>query len=147
MKRLGLEPTPNSGAGWKHKEDGQSEQLIAQLKSTDAKSMRFNLDDFHKLEYNAIVAHKIPLFVMQFIESNDIFILIKPADLPSVAQYLETGVLDIVRNDIALDEQTQQEAKPVKVVKSGSRQGFWAQKEMEKEKEKTTWQKNSKRNR
>ena len=39
MRRLGLEPTKNSGSGWIEKEDGQSEHVICQLKSTDAQSI------------------------------------------------------------------------------------------------------------
>ena len=41
MERLGLEPTPNSGSGWIAKEDGQSDDVICQLKSTDAESISF----------------------------------------------------------------------------------------------------------
>ena len=40
MRSLGLEPTPNSGSGWIVKEDGQTDDLICQLKSTDANSIR-----------------------------------------------------------------------------------------------------------
>lgn len=36
MESLGLKPTKNSGSGWVEKEDGQSDEIICQLKSTDA---------------------------------------------------------------------------------------------------------------
>lgn len=96
MRRLGLEPTEGSGSGWLSKEDGQSEHIIAQLKSTDNESIKVNLKDVHTLEYNAILAHKIPVFMIQFLQSNELFIMVKPADLPSVAKYLKTGSYDII---------------------------------------------------
>lgn len=96
MKRLGLEPTKGSGSGWLDKEDGQSEHIIAQLKSTDNESIKVNLKDVHTLEYNAILSHKIPVFMIQFLQSNELFILVKPADLPSVAKYLKTGNYDVI---------------------------------------------------
>ena len=45
MRSLGLEPTPNSGSGPIWKEDGQSEEVICQLKSTDAESIRIHKKD------------------------------------------------------------------------------------------------------
>ena len=45
MKSLGLTPTKNSGSGWIEKEDGQSEHVICQLKSTDANSIKVNKKD------------------------------------------------------------------------------------------------------
>ena len=47
MESLGLKPTKNSGSGWIEKSDGQSEHVICELKSTDAKSYRLTLEDFH----------------------------------------------------------------------------------------------------
>lgn len=87
MKKLGLKPTKGSGCGWVEKEDGQSENVICQLKSTDHKSISFKLQDFETLEYNANVAHKIPLFALQFIESDDVFILMRPSDLKDLAAH------------------------------------------------------------
>jgi hypothetical protein len=92
MRILGLEPTKNSGAGWIEKEDGQSEFVIAQLKSTDKDSMQIRLKDFTTLEYNATISHKIPIFVIQFIKDDDVYILARPADIPELAQLIETGV-------------------------------------------------------
>lgn len=81
MKSLGLKPTRNSGSGWVEKEDGQSEHVICQLKSTDAKSIRINQHDLHILEYNASVSHKTPVFAVQFIQGNEIWLMVKPEDL------------------------------------------------------------------
>ena len=52
MESLGLKPTKNSGSGWIEKEDGQSDNVICQLKSTDAQSIKVNQKDLRMLEYN-----------------------------------------------------------------------------------------------
>ena len=85
MKQLGLEPTPNSGSGWIVKEDGQSEDLICQLKSTDANSIRINQKDIETLQYNAMVSHKLPVFAIQFLNTNEVFLLIRPEDLQDIS--------------------------------------------------------------
>lgn len=85
MRSLGLEPTPNSGSGWIVKEDGQSEDVICQLKSTDAMSIKINLKDIVTLEYNALVAHKLPVFAIQFLCNNQTYLLVKPEDLQDVS--------------------------------------------------------------
>lgn len=91
MEQLGLEQTLNSGSGWIEKEDGQSECVIAQLKSTDAQSIKVELKDIHTLEYNAEVVHKLPVFVVQFLASGETFLLVRPELLEELAQYLQTG--------------------------------------------------------
>lgn len=88
MRSLGLQPTSNSGSGWVEKEDGQSESVICQLKSTDANSIRLNLDDWNTLEYNAAVSHKLPVFALQFIGTGDVFLAVRPDDLKAVAAAL-----------------------------------------------------------
>ena len=85
MRSLGLEPTTNSGSGWIVKEDGQSEDVICQLKSTDAMSIKINLKDIETLEYNALVAHKLPVFAIQFLCNNQTYLLVKPEDLQDVS--------------------------------------------------------------
>ena len=91
MESLGLKPTKNSGSGWVEKSDGQSDRIICELKSTDAQSYRLKLEDLHKLEYNANVAHKLPVFAVQFLAGNEVFLLVKPELLRDVAEFLETG--------------------------------------------------------
>lgn len=86
MRDLGFKPTAASGSGWLEKEDGQSEFAIAQLKSTDAESIKVNLMDIKVLEHNALVSHKRPVFVIQYLKTNDIFLVIRP----------EKDVLDIL---------------------------------------------------
>ena len=91
MESLGLKPTKNSGSGWIEKEDGQSEHVICQLKSTDAESIRIHKKDLHTLEYNAVVCCKLPVFAIQFIETNEVYLLIKPELLCDAAKFIQTG--------------------------------------------------------
>ena len=91
MKSLGLKPTKNSGSGWIEKEDGQSEDVICQLKSTDAESIRIHKKDLDVLSYNAAVVHKLPVFAIQFLQSNEVYLLVKPELLCEAAKYIETG--------------------------------------------------------
>ena len=81
MESLGFESTPNSGSGWIIKEDGQNEDAICQLKSTDAKSIRIDQKDIEVLEYNALVSHKVPVFAIQFLNTNEVFLLIRPEQM------------------------------------------------------------------
>lgn len=101
MDRLGLEPTPNSGSGWLVKEDGQSESIICQLKSTDKESIGIKKFDLDKLTYNAKVAHKIPIFAIQFIQSGDIYLMVKPEDIDDIARHI--AGLSLERRDGFLD--------------------------------------------
>jgi hypothetical protein len=143
MEQLGLKATKASGAGWIEKEDGYNEHILAQLKSTDAESIKVNLQDIHRLDYNAIVAHKLPLFVIQFLQSNETFLLIRPSDLNSINEYLNTGYVSIIPPDVEV-ETTIKEVGPegAKVIKSSpkNKKAFWQQ----KDKEWKEWQKQRK---
>lgn len=122
MKSLGLEPTPNSGSGWIIKEDGQNEEVICQLKSTDANSIKVNKQDLDRLEYNAAVAHKIPVFAVQFIDSGEVYLLVKPSNIEDVANYIQTGENNS-RYFLGIDESELEttETCPVNVIRSSSR--------------------------
>ena len=91
MKSLGLKPTKNSGSGWIEKEDGQNDYLICQLKSTDAQSIKVNQKDIRTLEKNAMIEHKIPMFAIQFLNTGEVWLMLKPDDLPDAAEYILTG--------------------------------------------------------
>ena len=91
MESLGLKPTKNSGSGWVEKEDGQNDYVICQLKSTDAQSIKVNQSDIRILEKNAMVAHKVPVFAIQFLNTGEVWLMAKPEDFTSVAEYIETG--------------------------------------------------------
>lgn len=94
MKEIGLDPTKNSGSGWIEKADGQSEMLICELKSTEKKSIGVKFADIAKLEEQAIVAGKIPIFAINDLTNDDLFIIIRPEHISSVAKYLKTGKND-----------------------------------------------------
>lgn len=123
MKSLGLNPTKNSGSGWIEKEDGQSENVICQLKSTDAESIRLHKKDFDVLNYNAAVAHKLPVFAIQFIQSNEVYLLVKPDLLQEVAQYIETGEYIDKNSFIGIDlsEHEDMTTTRSRIIKSSSR--------------------------
>lgn len=91
MEALGLQPTPGSGCGWVVKEDGQSDDVICQLKSTDATSIKVAKFDFDKLQYNAAVAKKLPVFAIQFLQSNELYLVVRPEDIQDLTKYLDTG--------------------------------------------------------
>ena len=91
MKSLGLKPTKNSGSGFVEKEDGQNDYVICQLKSTDAQSIKVNQKDIRTLEKNAMIEHKIPLFAIQFLNTGEVWLMIKPEDLQDASEYILTG--------------------------------------------------------
>lgn len=120
MRQLGLQPTKNSGSGWVEKEDGQSEDVICQLKSTDAESIRIHLKDLHTLLYNASVSHKLPVFAIQFLQSNEVYLLIKPEMLADAARYIETGEAPEQFIGIDLSEHEDMTVQGGTVIKSSS---------------------------
>lgn len=65
-----------SGAGWIDKEDGQNDKVLVQLKSTDSSSYKINMLDIKKLEYHAQVSHKVPIFLVQFLQQDKIYAII-----------------------------------------------------------------------
>ena len=115
MEDLGFKPTKNSGAGWIEKEDGVNDYLICQLKSTDAQSIKVNQKDIRILEHNAAVEHKVPVFAIQFLNTNEVWIMCKPEDISDVAQYIETGKTE--RDDF-IDIDDVKSVKVSKVIKS-----------------------------
>lgn len=92
MAQIGLYQVLGSGNGWVAKEDGENENVLCQLKSTDGASISVRKMDVDKLILNAEVERKIPVFAIQFLSSGDLYLLVRPLDLPEVARYLETGV-------------------------------------------------------
>lgn len=106
MESLGMKATKNSGSGWIEKEDGQNDQLICQLKSTDAQSIKVNQKDIRILEYNASVANKVPLFAIQFLNTNEVWLMIKPEDVFNVAEALNGAVIKKQDSLFNVDEST-----------------------------------------
>lgn len=126
MLDLNLQPTPGSGNGWILKEDGQSENIIAQLKSTDFSEISIKLLDIQKLEENAAISHKRPVFVIQFLKTQDIFILVRPE------QDIMNQLHKRIENDrIDLKDSDEQEEKPkIKSVSHKNRDSFYNEKEI-----------------
>lgn len=142
MSALGFKPTVNSGAGWIEKEDGQNDFLIAQLKSTDAASISIKQKDIQILEHNAVITHKVPCFVIQFLNDNSVFVMARPEDLEQVVAYINTGKCEANVSDLITEgyEVTKAINKvQVKTSKAG-RESFWKQKEKEQE----AWKRRSK---
>ena len=122
MKSLGLKPTKNSGSGWVEKEDGISDAVICQLKSTDKESIKLNKRDIDVLNYNAGVCHKMPVFAIQFLQSNEVFLLVKPDMLTDIAKYIETGTYTSQNDFLDLDVSDVEETtvKTKRKIKSSS---------------------------
>ena len=133
MKALGLKPTKNSGSGWIEKEDGQNDYIIAQLKSTDAMSIRVQQKDIAILEQNARVCHKTPCFVIQFLNNGDVFVMARPGDLEQVVEYINTGRCEKPPEPIV--EETTTIRKSNRVIKSSKSMRDKFHEEREK-----TWQ-------
>lgn len=123
MKSLGLTPTKNSGSGWIEKEDGQNEHIICQLKSTDASSISIKKLDLDKLKRNAAITHKLPVFVVQFLESQELFLMIEPKYIQEVAEYIEKGEVQTLNEFIGVDENITSELNsgPCRKIKSSEK--------------------------
>ena len=132
MESLGLKPTKNSGSGWIEKEDGQNDYVICQLKSTDAQSIKVNQKDIRTLEKNAMIEHKIPMFAIQFLNTGEVWLMLKPDDLPDAAEYILTGSIKENRlEQLGIDLETSEDLRAIshKSIKSSgsSRERFHEQ--------------------
>lgn len=110
MDSLGLYHSRDSGSGWKRKGDGRNEAIIAELKTTDKRSMTIHKGDLDKIEQQAMVCGKMPLFVANWLMEyhdplapDDVWLMMKPAHLMAIAKYLRTGELETA----ALEQQIQ----------------------------------------
>lgn len=130
MKELGLKPAKGSGSGWVEKEDGSNDYVIAQLKSTDKESYKLNQIDLQKLEYNALVSSKIPLFLLQFLNNDSRYAIVKLEDIPLLAKYIETGHVEIKETVIELEDEPKQKQHVKKIGSSAkAREKFFKDKE------------------
>lgn len=94
MERLGLNSTKNSGAGWVEKCDGQNELFICELKSTDKESYGLKQKTLQELEYHASVCHKIPIFALQFLNKDEIWIAIKEDEFKEYMEFKKQKQLE-----------------------------------------------------
>lgn len=100
MQRLGFKPTRNSGATWIDKGDGQNEHCICELKSTDNASYRLEQTTLHTLEANAIEAHKLPVFALQFLNVDEVWLAVKETDIEAFKQLIRVSVLEEIESEI-----------------------------------------------
>lgn len=118
MESLGLKQVKGSGNQWdSSKEDGENEYLLCQLKSTDAQSIRVQQVDIRKLEEHAQLSHRTPLFAIQFLNTQEVWLMMKPEDVPFVSEYIKTGKTEKRENVIEVQDVKQ---KKVKVIASSS---------------------------
>ena len=118
MELLGLTPTPNSGSGWIVKEDGQNDKIICQLKSTDKMSIKINLKDIETLIKNSKISHKVPLFAIQFIQTDRIFLLVDPSNIEDIWNHLNGQE---VKKEETFEEEVEVRKSPQRVIKSSQR--------------------------
>lgn len=89
MKRLGFSPVANSGAGWISKEDGESDKMLCQLKSTDKESISIKQHDLHALEIHALESHKLPVFAFQFLNRDEVWLAVKESDIEDFKRLIQ----------------------------------------------------------
>lgn len=126
MKRLGLDPVPGSGSGWIHKEDGESDTILAQLKSTDADSYRIQQLDLDKLEYHASVANKVPVFIVQFLKTNKIYLMV---EAENIEEFFNAFVKEEKPKQIVASTEESKVIKDVIRSSSKARNSFFKEKE------------------
>ncbi len=114
MENLGLKQVKGSGNGWVEKEDGENEFILCQLKSTDAQSIRVQQLDVHKLVEHAAVSRKYPLFAIQFLNTNEVWLMARPEDFTQVAKYIDTGVCEKPETSIV-------EEMEIEIMKEGNK--------------------------
>ena len=86
------------------------------------------------LSYNAAVAHKLPVFAIQFLQSNEVYLLVKPDMLCEAAQYIETGEYTSANAFVGVDlsEHEDMVATPKRTIKSSSKAREQFQRENER---------------
>lgn len=91
LEALGFKQVPGSGNGWVAKEDGESDNTLVQLKSTENASYTVSLLDLKKLEVHAEIEHKFPLFLIQFLKQDKIYALVNIENLEDLNDMIKTG--------------------------------------------------------
>lgn len=91
LEALGFKQVPGSGNGWIAKEDGESDNTLVQLKSTESASYAVSLLDLKKLEVHAETEHKFPLFLIQFLKQDKIYAVVSLENLDDLNDMIKTG--------------------------------------------------------
>ena len=112
LEALGFTQVPGSGNGWVAKEDGESDNTLVQLKSTENSSYAVSLLDLKKLEIHAETEHKFPLFLIQFLKQNKIYALVSIENLSDLNSMIETGKIE--KHSVEIVENTTVKRKRIK---------------------------------
>lgn len=142
MESLGLKPTKGSGSNWVEKEDGENDHVLAQLKSTDKESYKVTQLDLEKLEYHAMVANKIPMFIIQFLNKDSRYALVAIDDISKIAEYIETGDVEKIDYEVPVnlnEPKKKKRNKPKIKSNADARKRFFEEKEKQWEERK--WRK------
>jgi len=109
------------------------------LKSTDKESFSIKREYLQTLEYNALVARKLPVFAFQFIQADEVWVAIKESDIEAFKELAQGQEIQkenetIFENNI--DNETREEYN--KSIEKGrankeAREAYKKQREKERE--------------
>lgn len=111
LEALGFKQVPGSGNGWVAKEDGESDNTLVQLKSTESASYTVSLLDLKKLEVHAETEHKFPLFLIQFLKQDKIYALVSIENLEDLNDMIKTG--KVQERTVSVQESTTVKRKKI----------------------------------
>lgn len=111
LEALGFKQVPGSGNGWIAKEDGESDNTLVQLKSTENASYTVSLLDLKKLEVHADTEHKFPLFLIQFLKQDKIYALVSIENLEDLNDMIKIG--KVKERTVSVQESTTVKRKKI----------------------------------
>lgn len=78
--------TPGSGNQWFKKADVQTSQMIIECKATMKNSYTIKADDLAKLNTQAVLEDKLPVFEIQFTDRNVTYVVIEQDEFLNLAK-------------------------------------------------------------
>lgn len=111
LEAIGFKQVPGSGNGWIAKEDGESDNTLVQLKSTENASYTVSLLDLKKLEVHAEIENKFPLFLIQFLKQDKIYALVSIENLEDLNDMIKTG--KVKERTVSVQESTTVKRKKI----------------------------------
>lgn len=89
LRELGFTATPGSGNTFLGREDGETPNLLAQVKSTDGATITVKRQDLKDLAYHSYRAQRRkPVFIADFGE-GEVWVMCRPEDLGLLARGIE----------------------------------------------------------
>lgn len=79
-KELGGSVNAGSGNGWVRKGDVRSDKELWELKITSAKSYSLKHAELDKLNNQALMDGRIPIFLIEFMQQGDSFVVLSKDD-------------------------------------------------------------------